>query len=597
MSGAGDVSSVGELISHLELYLKDIVELCGLNYDNDLDVQAGPNLAHPLSFNTVGLRQKMQATCETIEQHLVHYRDETLSTEESVELCISDLTERATAQKPELAFQLALAECLDLLKSQPTLPGNAGVGVLTRKLQDVATEVGLQLFSVPNLNDDAATTITIAGNILVLDIELAPKGTVRRVKLEYASENAQHQYDDMADQLLLKFLRDGDFSSFTRNLGDLALLDKHSGFQARSCLENDLLSIHKYEMTMSESTDENHLTTLLLNGHGLPTMHCGRIGTSLVYWASPLALRDTDWNLARSSGEAMASAMSMDGVWMAAIVMEPSKPLPYLPPTVTQYLVEPNTEPTVDPAETARYTITTGLCLGGANLNYYNPLPNSEHMLPLEYVMVLNPPVPVALRIARQIMGVTATTLLPEEDWWALEDVLTMQVPSPVTIRETSFHSGVSQDVRQEYRFGIEDRAAGVLIRRIPFRHSADVFPTLMTVRRQILFNHLFQSCFNFETYTFACSVSETMPILRITLVEWVPGLRLSFLLEAPMSPLSGGRLDLSLKDDLRIDIRWMHNDGVQVEEDILRHMTHVLETTLDVSISIQEFWDRFSRA
>ncbi|KAJ1912026.1 hypothetical protein H4219_005752 [Mycoemilia scoparia] len=177
---------------------------------------------------------------------------------------------------------------------------------IVKNLERIANELGLVSYVDTSKLDTMATnssgsggsggetkritSVTICGDIIVLDVDIDSKGCVQKVKLSFASE-AQH--DHAADQLFEKTVKHLDFVKLKNYLAVLSTFDKLNKkfkpidfFHATNVLTNSLEGISELELMniAAKSGESSGLLGLLERGTGIPISYFNRPGPQILFY-------------------------------------------------------------------------------------------------------------------------------------------------------------------------------------------------------------------------------------------------------------------------------------------------------------------------
>ncbi|KAG0329406.1 hypothetical protein BGZ99_002117 [Dissophora globulifera] len=420
--------------------------------------------------------------------------------------------------------------------------GNIKSDHLINTIRDMATELGLECYLETGSRPDSllpVSTLTIGGNVIVIDIEVESTGAVLRVKVSYASEIHQ---DERIDRLLAHNLRckcgkltpasqesgktsevlihspncSRDFDAFSKNLRALATLDSFTKkypnvdfFHNIRSIDMDFKELFKREMTITGGD----LHRVLRQGHGIPMNHAVLAGPSVAYWASKQDLLDLSWDTLATAVEQGANEKVKVPFHRISITMEESvTPLAgYLPTDRSGFLLS---EAEMQSLSTVPYgSIMNDQGSVGPTTILQQPLkwivPSTDPTVEAAYIAVLHPPVVVAEEVAKQLAALSNqaglnTTMGFHKDpgYLSLQERLIDQNAEQTQWTVTLDHG--TNGVRQLYSFERTKNEARLLY-RIPFTHISQVYICTKLLRQQVAFNTLFQSCFKE-----AVSVNET---------------------------------------------------------------------------------------
>ncbi|KAI8819587.1 uncharacterized protein EV422DRAFT_98033 [Fimicolochytrium jonesii] len=536
--------------------------------------QQTQNCAFTTTANPYGSQNDVAALVTKLEADVQDYRNQD----------VLGLSERRAAMETSTQhYEAALRVCLfNILKDHPAAyEPNLDFNATIAKLKSLTEECELQFYE--HRDDDAAfSTVTICGNIFVIDAEIFLDGKVKMTRLSYATEtHMQDEQHELADGMLHGMLTIGNYNAFRETLMTLAFLDKHSAFHQLHCIENDLSDILKLELVQSG----NDYRSVMLEGHGLPAMHERQFGISIAYWASPATLLDVDsW-----------PSLPRDDVFRAFVELKPSgQPVPTLASNVTRHLVRDEDEPpATDPRDYSIIQSTSWRNM--APLHFRQPLPTSQDWSNVSYFLRFEPAIPAAVATGDDLAvfadgpgnegalretNATGTFLellmnggTPEEaellPYLIGKSLFTTPSPAPLAATTTQYMVFSPS----------APSLPGLSIRKVPFTNSSQLHAILKIVRRQLVFNYLVASCFNVHTAGWSIDTEDTgndvalvnSHTMTATLVEWTPPTQLIFDIsirsanESDPTPPVTLRLTTNIDGDSRIQIRLegLHHHGV----------------------------------
>ncbi|KAI9477999.1 MAG: mediator of RNA polymerase II transcription subunit 1-domain-containing protein [Benjaminiella poitrasii] len=396
----------------------------------------------------------------------------------------------------------------------------------TQRLEKLARSMGLVTFidSTQKFESDVPiTTITLGGTVIVVDIDIDDTGRVLRAKVTYVSETLQNDKDERVDAMLTENLQNHQFELFKRNLGSLALLDQLNVkynptdfFLITKNLFNDLTTICQQEVSM-----ESNVSTILLEGHGIPTFHLGYPGIALAYWMDREHTNKTDWEEVKTVlFDQTQNHSSLSLASRLLITFEDSlQPMHYLPTqSRTSYLL--GFDETEESINTEQFKVVTEATAPAymPHLHFVKPLPGHPETtpIPIRFVMTLDPPLPVSDEICQKLLSSTgllnvdamsdivhnhASTSL------SLEEMLVTDINDEDSMflltKENWKSTFVNKDTTYEmvYNWMSSSPSSAKLVTRIPFQHPVQIFNILQGLRQQQMFNVLFKSIFNKNTY------------------------------------------------------------------------------------------------
>ncbi|CAO3678772.1 unnamed protein product [Umbelopsis vinacea] len=402
-----------------------------------------------------------------------------------------------------------------------------------KALQEIAEDLGLACYldtsEKPGF-DSPVTTITTAGNIIVVDIDVDEKGEVLKAKLTYATDIHQ---DDKLDKILLKNLKEDDLSDFRTNLSALSFFDnvntKHSPidfFVITKNLMEDLRTIYNQEILMASNDPGN----VLNNGHGIPQMHFQHPGLSIYFWAGPVDMLETQWGQLQVSidnAEIPSTLKEASRMWIT--FADSSNLITYPPASKSHYLLSfDETQDSMQAEENGEHFLILDepqFHDSGACFRYLKPLPSHPEAvtLPVCFVAKFDKPIVISDYISSRLANLVGlpgnNTVLSDrdhvhssEDDISLETLLINDCLGAESIQSGQL-KGVSKaldsnmrwnvtidSMQQNYVYVRSNVIRGKLLHRIPFEHPVQLFGIMQTLRKQIVFNHLFRSVFNPES-------------------------------------------------------------------------------------------------
>ncbi|KAI8349502.1 mediator of RNA polymerase II transcription subunit 1-domain-containing protein [Mortierella sp. GBAus27b] len=443
------------------------------------------------------------------------------------------LKEENTLDEALYAVKSSLKQCQKTL-SAASQDGNIKSDHLINTIRDMATDLGLECYLETGSRPEgllSVSTLTIGGNVIVIDIDVDGTGAILRVKVSYASEIHQ---DERIDRLLAHNLQckcskllqtesgkgkapeskfshlpdcSRNFDAFSKNLKALATLDSFSKkypdvdfFHNIRSMDVDLKELFRREVTLSG----RNLQRILTHGHGIPMMHAVLPGPSVAYWASKADLLDVSWDDLLTAIEQGANEKVKIPFNRISISMEEAK-LPsagHLPISRTGFLLSEEDAFLINSVPYGSIMNDQGSV--SATTILQQPLkwivPSADAAVEAAYVAVLHPPVIVAEDVAKQLAALSNqaglnTTMGFHKDsgYLTLQESLisksTEQTQWVVTLDQGP------NALRQCYSFDRTKNEAR-LIHRIPFTHISQVYICTKLLRQQVAFNTLFQSCF-----------------------------------------------------------------------------------------------------
>ncbi|KAJ1942053.1 hypothetical protein EC988_006592, partial [Linderina pennispora] len=228
-------------------------------FQSQLDKADGTIGLHP--FGPVNASQSKEIFRQAIERlrtALTTYRDSTLTSwsgllanssnamqmpdgsPNPLATAVLGSTNRAIASAQELSTMRQSTDGLhvDLVKCKSMLMDSAADAISTAlesgfkgdadllvdRAKALASKLGLASYTDEQTNSGTkVTTVTLAGEILVIDVDLSDNPDFLKVKVSYASET---EHDERIDALMLSKLKKRDIHGFERLIEEMAELDK-----------------------------------------------------------------------------------------------------------------------------------------------------------------------------------------------------------------------------------------------------------------------------------------------------------------------------------------------------------------------------------
>ncbi|KAF9438805.1 hypothetical protein BGZ76_004404 [Entomortierella beljakovae] len=469
------------------------------------------------------------------------------------------------------SVKLSMKQCQNILRAA-SQDGSIKMEHLISTIRDMSTELGLECYLETGSrteNSVSVSTLTIGGNVIVIDIDVDSTGSIIRVKVSYASEIHQ---DERVDRLLAHNLRckcgkllqttpgsgkasegnlthlsdcSRDFDAFSKNLEALATLDSFSKkypdvdfFHNMKSIDVDLKELFKREMAITG----RDIFKVLTQGHGIPMTHAVLPGPSVSYWVSKNDLFGVSWDDLSTAIEQGANEKVKIPFHRISITMEESTSAlsGYLPNDRLGFLLSEEESYSLNAIPYGSIMNDQGSV--NATTILQHPLkwivPNVDTSIEATYVAILHPPVVVAEEVAKQLAELSNqaglnTTMGAHKDsgYLSIQECLLSQ-SADQTQWEVTLEQG-RNSVRQIYSFDRTKNEARMLY-RIPFTHISQIYICTKLLRQQLTFNTLFQSCFK-ETTPVGDSNKRLATILPGTLED--TGLEVSIIIQTPQPP------------------------------------------------------------
>ncbi|ORX58903.1 hypothetical protein DM01DRAFT_1333519 [Hesseltinella vesiculosa] len=441
----------------------------------------------------------------------------------------TQLKDQATLQSTVLLIDQQLqqsASCLDkALNNKPAYSAQDKAD----QLEKLAKSMGLVSFIDTSQQDElgkSVTTITLGGTAIVIDIDIQSGGHVQRAKVTFVPEHLQNDQDEKLDSLLTSHLQENHTSRFKQNLEMLALLDRLN--VAHAPMDFFVTVRHLFQdlktITEQESLQvSNQLSQVLMEGHGIPCLNLSSPGIAITYWMTQKTLKTCDWDQVAKDMEQNKRPLGLLPACSLIIGFEASMTQrQYLPPERSSYLVD------FQEAEETILHDGSGLKIihEPKSPSFMPPLrfvkPSSATTkaptIPVRFVAKLPTPLPASDTVIQKIMEMTGmankkesmpvTVPLERSSALSLEELLIhgflVDDDKSAPFRSTSLTWLKTSDesLDQQYEWLAYTGSTGKLIHRIPFQHPAQLFGIVQVLRQQHMFNDLFHTLFNDNTYT-----------------------------------------------------------------------------------------------
>ncbi|KAF0415601.1 mediator of RNA polymerase II transcription subunit 1-domain-containing protein [Gigaspora margarita] len=480
------------------------------------------NAVHPLGpVNIVGLSTEFSQKIALIRSTLSNFRNTTVHD-------ISQLNLSIGSDSLLKRYQFALLEESNNLNTVSEVRENIKICKelaldICQNSQDTfkfviqqtsifCKQLGLKVWEVEQ-SHGSTLTLSISGSIIVMDIKFDE--TAHKIVQVTITYTHKPEDDDRIDNLLtLQLSNFRYFKLFKKNLQALATLDTLSKiysancFHCIRCISNDVKSIYEKEF----SALAGDIQKILTDGHGIPLFHVERVGPSIAYWAPKFRIHETDWNNVKDIIAKGDSCESLGLFYQLWIMMEESRSRnTFLPIERNHYLIEENDD---------EYELLQSYDFMPQDLTFpllptplkflQQPKDDSQTSANIQFVLWLFPPVYVTDTVAKEIedlAGFFGSRIMTDDPKsLSLEQLLISDIVPPAKMTR-----GSTMDVSWEKKF--EDSPYTQIytldikhtnakkIERIPFIYPFQIFSFIEILRQQLVYNALFQSCFNSSTY------------------------------------------------------------------------------------------------
>ncbi|KAI8377586.1 uncharacterized protein BYT42DRAFT_497464 [Radiomyces spectabilis] len=330
------------------------------------------------------------------------------------------LKEQAALESTVRKVKDALKQTKDHLEQCVTEREESRLKKSIKSLERIAQGMGLVTFVDSSQTSESGvplTTLTLGGTVIVVDIDMDDTGHVLKTKVTYVSEILQNDHDDRLDRMLAEILRTEDYDLFRRNLGTLALLDRlnvkytpTNFFLLTRGLVADMRSICSQEALLVSGD----MGTILMEGHGVPSLYLDYPGLSIAYWIDKKSMLDTDWESVRKSVENGDKHTALRPAAKLNISFEASEQSHYfLPPSRTRYLLSlEETEDYILEGENGKHmkilreTACPKFMQPMRFIKVLSTHPEAA-AIPVRMVATLDPPLPASDTIIQSLMRIT----------------------------------------------------------------------------------------------------------------------------------------------------------------------------------------------
>ncbi|KAJ2449204.1 hypothetical protein EV183_005024 [Coemansia sp. RSA 2336] len=526
-------------------------------FRSQLDTADGIACLHPFGpINADQARAQFTQACGRIRDSLTAYRNTTLSSwaqllansmhqpaHPSQQLPVADsvalaATKRAAVAGQELSEMRKITDALhqDLGSCQRKLYAAAGKAIshvqsygvqspelLVERLMATAKRLGLACYTDVQGRDDEdkVTTVTLAGGILVIDVDIGTNKDQMKIKISYVSDI---EHDQRIDMLMLSRLRAGDIPGFEKLVEQVATLDRltkekspasfiHNTFATASTLTE----IQKQEMAALSGD----LKQVLRHGSGIALPYMRHIGPSTLY-SMPASLvhglQDQQWAALASNDFAeiadMPQCLWLDFVW------EPSsKQHCLLAEKFTKYCLDANQMS--EDSETHKVISYTHPTIQGLEMRFLEPvmpssLENADSLgtqpaqaadlcIPYTLVARLTPELLACALTVRSIMAAVGHKADGSPSMSQVSPRLLEDAPTLERLVHASCQNDNADELLQgRHRVGQTTLVVKLEspqirawnISRIPIDSMHQILDIVPLLRRQAIFNELLASCF-----------------------------------------------------------------------------------------------------
>ncbi|XP_035216404.1 mediator of RNA polymerase II transcription subunit 1-like, partial [Stegodyphus dumicola] len=337
---------------------------------------------------------------------------------------------------------------------------------MVERLDSITRQQGLKFTSGP-----PNTECYIFSDMFYVEILLETTGEVKDVKIA-------HQGDPVTCPELVKVLRSGNFTEFTKHLEGLASIyqlnaekrQKSKAYLALQALEVDLSMLAQLQSSIIEPSNLVHKSPV-----GILQQRRGGYSLKLTYFISPYDLLDPE---TKSSIPLTVDAVIEKGLGHSVTVCIESSTAHKLQ---TTSLISISKTPE------------------GKSLPSFAALSNlNSTTLPANFVLKLPKPIPMATSLAKKIQAVTNAKLSDFADFSTVQPLLSVIINDTSNGKLSVGDQGLYVTLPDQHHCYILNSSPdleGVMVSSIPFTHPTHVPQILVFLRQQMLFNTVINSC------------------------------------------------------------------------------------------------------
>ncbi|KAJ1951469.1 hypothetical protein FBU59_000134 [Linderina macrospora] len=546
-----------------------------MQFQSQLDKADGTIGLHP--FGPVNASQSKEAFSQTIGRlrtALTAYRDSTLTSwsgllansvnsmqmpdgnPNPLATAVLGTTNRAVASAQELSTMRQSTDNLhvDLVKCKMILMDSAAASIstalesgfkgdaelLVERAKALANKLGLASYTDEQTSGGAkVTTVTLAGEILVIDVDLSDSVELLKVKVSYASET---EHDERIDALMLSRLKKRDIHGFEQLIEEMAELDKLTKVRTPANFLHNMFAmvatlkeIQKQELAALDGD----VKQLLRYGSGISLPHTCHVGaSSLLYVPAVLKAGISDAGWAQLATSTYPSMAVFDKCNWLHFGWEPAQPAQcFLSALFQQHCLSP--EYMIEDSASHRVVSSPHPTIHGLQLRFLEfirrqasphqmqvdsgaqqPDFDDKFWIPYRVVAKLAPSMPACAQTVRKLM-VAASISSEAQDAASiaagmqdsprlLEDAPTLEylVCQQSAKKGTCGTSGDPKDrtlPKVVHNLGGDQVTVEMeppqirawSIERIPLHHPRNIVSIVPILRRQAVFNELLSSCFS----------------------------------------------------------------------------------------------------
>ncbi|KAJ1835473.1 hypothetical protein LPJ63_001093 [Coemansia sp. RSA 2711] len=610
-------------------------------FQSQLDAVDGTIGLHPLGpVNVEQAQASFSQACKRLRSSLVSYRDTTLASWNQLfatgamqhphlanmqaDSPTVAATKRMAAATQELGDMRKIADTLhqDIGSCQKILVDAAGEAIsraladdgpgtsllLIERLKTSAKRLGLAHYTdVQNRDGAEVTTVTLAGGISVIDVDIGATKEHMKVKISYVSDIA---HDQRIDVLMLGRLQTGDIHGFEKLVDEMAELDRLTKEKAPANFIHNtfavvatLAAIQQQELAKLD----DDFKQVLKRGSGIALPYMRHVGPSTMYYMPPAVaygLSEHQWTeIAANNLPTVAElprCMWLDYVW------EPSnKQHCFLSATVQQHCVDPDhmaeesagqkvlsyAHPTIEGLE-MRFLEFAQLPAQDAGAASADAQTTQASGVWIPYTLVARL-APELLACALTVRGIMLATGQPTESSPGasqdsprlLEDAPTLErliYTDCVADNSSTLFQAVHRVGQSTSLVKLESpQIRAWSISRIPITSMHQVLAVAPLLRRQAMFNELLASCFSTTAVDTSAHSESADPDITVSAKTFANDpFRIDIAIKKDTDTAEQG-VALRVSESTEV-LAWTHQAlGVSESPDLLVAMSGVSSTTL----------------
>ncbi|KAJ1944491.1 hypothetical protein GGF37_002168 [Kickxella alabastrina] len=585
-------------------------------FQSQLDTPEGTASLHPFGpINAEKAQSSFSQACFRLRESLTGYREMTLAPWAKllsidaaqlqqqqqqhqmnggipVSTPVMAATHRAAAAAQELVEMRKITDALheDTSKCKGILFDAAGSaiskalsmssmgqpGLLVERLKATAKKLELAHYIdvQKREGEGEVTTVTLAGGILVIDVDIGTSKEQLKVKVSYVSDI---EHDKRIDALMLSRLLSNDICGFEQLVEQMATLDRLTKERAPANFIHNTFAI---SATLAEIQQQElralggDVRGLLRQGSGIALPHTRHVGPSTLFFA-PAAIKSglSQENWAALQTNSLCGVAGIPGLRWLCFNWEPAKsPHCFMPTQFQQYCLQ--SDHMVEDSEPHRVVTVSHPSIHDLQMRFLEFTQHKsaersasdgddsmqvdgqdeqdknnrdELWIPYALVARLESPLPACALTVRRIMDAIApgaTIAAPGHDGLEetdggtlqgaprlLEDAATLEhlMYAEYTAGKSSAEAAAT-DLRKPTFHCIARRGISVEVEspqicawnicRVPLSHPRNVLAVVPLLRRQAVFNELLASCFNvINTGTSGVADTSNEPVFNASKV------------------------------------------------------------------------------